>query len=68
MTFEASIAHAHELEQINILNKSETKKIITVFKEACKVISNKKIQANSKYEDCHSAIEDYLNKRAWFSW
>ena len=33
---EASIAHANELQHINILNKSETKK----------VISNKEIQIN----------------------
>ena len=30
---EASIAHANELQHINILNKSETKKIISALKK-----------------------------------
>jgi len=45
---EASIAHAHELEHINILNKSETKKNYYSFKKACKVISIKQIQTYFK--------------------
>jgi argininosuccinate lyase len=59
---EASIAHAHELEHINILNKSETKKIITALKKLAKLFQSNKFKLTSKYEDCHSAIEDYLTK------
>ena len=36
---QASIAHAHELAKINILNKLETKKISS-SKKAWKIISN----------------------------
>jgi len=59
---EASIAHAHELEHINILNKSETKKIITALKKLAKLFQSNKFKLTAKYEDCHSAIEDYLTK------
>jgi argininosuccinate lyase len=59
---EASIAHAHELENINILTKSETKKVIVSLKKLAKLFLAKKFKLTSKYEDCHSAIEDYLTK------
>ena len=59
---EASIAHAHELENINILTKSETKKVIVSLKKLAKLFLSKKFKLTSKYEDCHSAIEDYLTK------
>ena len=59
---EASIAHAHELENINILAKSETKKVIVSLKKLAKLFLAKKFKLTSKYEDCHSAIEDYLTK------
>ena len=58
----ASIAHAHELENINILNKSETKKVISSLKKLAKLFKAKKFKLTSRYEDCHSAIEDYLTK------
>ena len=57
---EASMAHAHELENINILTKSETKKVIVSLKKLAKLFLAKKFKLTSKYEDCHSAIEDYL--------
>ena len=59
---EASIAHAHELENINILTKSETKKVTVSLKKLAKLFLAKKFKLTSKYEDCHSAIEDYLTK------
>lgn len=59
---QASIAHAHELQAINILTKTETKKIITSLKKLAKLFQTKKFKLTSKYEDCHSAIEQYLTK------
>ena len=59
---EASIAHAHELENISILTKSETKKVIVSLKKLAKLFLSKKFKLTSKYEDCHSAIEDHLTK------
>ena len=49
---EASIAHAHELENINILTKSETKKVIVSLKKLAKLFLAKKFKLTSKYEDC----------------
>ena len=57
---EASIAHAHELENIHILTKSETKKVIVSLKKLAKLFLAKRFKLTSKYEDCHTAIEDYL--------
>ena len=59
---QASIAHAHELQAVNILTKSETKKIIASLKRLTKLFQTKKFKLTSKYEDCHSAIEQYLTK------
>ena len=59
---EASIAHAHELENINILTKSETKKVIVSLKKLAKLFLAKKFKLTSKYEDCHTAIEYYLTR------
>tara|TARA_B100001079_G_C16385703_1_gene504281 strand:+ start:623 stop:1912 length:1290 start_codon:yes stop_codon:yes gene_type:complete len=59
---EASIAHAHELEDINILTKFESKKVIASLKQLAKLFLEKKFKLTSKYEDCHSAIEFYLTK------
>jgi len=59
---QASIAHAHELQAVNILTKSETKKIIASLKRLAKLFQTKKFKLTSKYEDCHSAIEQYLTK------
>jgi argininosuccinate lyase len=59
---EASIAHAHELENINILTKSETKKVIVSLKKLAKLFLAKKFKLTSKYEDCHTAIEDCLTR------
>ena len=59
---QASIAHAHELQAVNILTKSETKKIIASLKKLANLFQTKKFKLTSKYEDCHSAIEQYLIK------
>ena len=59
---QASIAHAHELQAINILTKTETKKIISSLRKLAKLFQTKKFKLTSKYEDCHSAIEQYLTK------
>ena len=59
---EESIDHANELEHINILNKSETKKVISALKKLAKLFQANKFNLTSKYEDCHSAIEDFLTK------
>jgi argininosuccinate lyase len=59
---QASIAHAHELQAVNILTKLETKKIIASLKKLAKLYQTKKFKLTSKYEDCHSAIEQYLTK------
>ena len=59
---EASIAHSHELQNINILTKAEAKKIVASLKNLAKLFQAKKFKLTTKYEDCHSAIEDYLTK------
>ena len=59
---EASIAHSHELQNINILTKAEVKKIVASLKNLAKLFQAKKFKLTTKYEDCHSAIEDYLTK------
>ena len=59
---EASIAHAHELKSINILNVTETKKMISSLKKLAKLFQSNKFKLTSKYEDCHSAIEYFLTK------
>ena len=59
---QASIAHAHELQAVNILTKSETKKIIASLKKLANLFQTKKFKLTPKYEDCHSAIEQYLIK------
>ena len=59
---DASIAHAHELQNINILTKAEAKKIVASLKNLAKLFQAKKFKLTTKYEDCHSAIEDYLTK------
>ena len=59
---EASIAHAEELKAINILSNSEFKKMISALKKLGKLFQTNKFKLTKKYEDCHSAIEDYLIK------
>jgi argininosuccinate lyase len=59
---EAYIAHAHELQNINILTKAEAKKIVASLTNLAKLFQAKKFKLTTKYEDCHSAIEDYLTK------
>ena len=59
---DASIAHAHELEKINIFTKTEGRKIITSLKKLGKLFQTNKFKLTAKYEDCHSAIEDFLTK------
>ena len=59
---EASIAHAHELQNINTLTKAEAKKIVASLTNLAKLFQAKKFKLTTKYEDCHSAIEDYLTK------
>ena len=57
---EASIAHAEELKAINILNASELKKMVSALKKLAKLFAVNKFKLTKKYEDCHSAIEDFL--------
>jgi argininosuccinate lyase len=59
---EASIAHAHELEKINIFTKTEARKVISSLKKLGKLFQTNKFKLTAKYEDCHSAIEDFLTK------
>ena len=59
---EASIAHVHELEKINIFTKTEARKVITSLKKLGKLFQTNKFKLTAKYEDCHSAIEDFLTK------
>ena len=59
---EASIAHALELKEIKVLNATECKKIITSLNKLAKLFKAKKYKLTAKYEDCHSAIEDFLIK------
>ena len=59
---EASIAHSHELQNINILTKAEAKKIVASLTNLAKLFQAKKFKLTTKYEDCHSAIEEYLTK------
>ena len=59
---EASIAHAEELKAINILTNAEFKKMSFALKKLAKLFQANKFKLTKKYEDCHSAIEDYLIK------
>ena len=59
---EASVAHVHELQNIHILNGAEAKKIISCLRRLAKLFQANKFKLTSRYEDCHSAIEDYLTK------
>ena len=59
---EASIAHAEELKAINILTNAEFKKMSLALKKLAKLFQANKFKLTKKYEDCHSAIEDYLIK------
>ena len=59
---EASIAHAEELREVGILNGSEFKKLVSTLKKLAKLFLSNKFKLTRKYEDCHSAIEDYLIK------
>lgn len=59
---EASIAHALELKEIKVLNTSECKKMIASLNKLAKLFKDKKFKLTDKYEDCHSAIEDFLIK------
>ncbi len=59
---EATIAHVHELQSINILNGIESKKVISTLKKLARLFKAKKFKLTSKYEDCHSAIEHFLIK------
>ena len=52
----------HELEKINIFTKTEAMKIITSLKKLGKLFQTNKFKLTAKYEDCHSAIEDFLTK------
>jgi len=59
---EASIAHAEELRAIKILKTEELKRVVAALKKLAKLFITKKFKLTSKYEDCHSAIEDFLTK------
>ncbi|MDG1061789.1 MAG: argininosuccinate lyase [SAR86 cluster bacterium] len=59
---EASIAHALELKEVKVLTAGEAKKIITALNKLAKLFKTKKYKLTEKYEDCHSAIEDFLTK------
>ena len=59
---EASIAHTHELEKIDIFTKTEAKKVTSSLKKLGKLFQTNKFKLTAKYEDCHSAIEDFLTK------
>ncbi|MDC0091428.1 argininosuccinate lyase [Gammaproteobacteria bacterium] len=59
---EASIAHAEELRAIKILKAEELKRVVVALKKLAKLFITKKFKLTSKYEDCHSAIEDFLTK------
>ena len=59
---EASIAHAEELRAIKILKAEELKRVVAALKKLAKLFTTKKFKLTSKYEDCHSAIEDFLTK------
>lgn len=58
----ASIAHADELKKIKILNTRETKEIKASLKTLGKLFTENKYTLKKKYEDSHSAIEDFLVK------
>ena len=53
---------AYELEKINIFTKTEAKKVISSLKKLGKLFQTNKFKLTAKYEDCHSAIEDFLTK------
>ena len=59
---EASIAHAEELRAIKILSAAELKKMVAALTKLAKLFTTNKFKLTNKYEDCHSAIEDFLTK------
>jgi len=56
----ASIAHVKMLNKIKILNDKEVSNIIGSLKEIYKLNEMGNFQLAGKYEDCHSAIENFL--------
>ncbi len=58
----ASIAHAEELRAIKILSAAELKKMVAALTKLAKLFTTNKFKLTNKYEDCHSAIEDFLTK------
>lgn len=59
----ASIAHAHMLNKIGVLEKKEAKKLESALEEIMELASYGKFEIKKEDEDCHTAIENYLTKK-----
>lgn len=59
----ASITHAQMLGKIDVLKKSEVKKIVSVLNDIIKMDSIGKFKISKEQEDSHTAIEEYLIKK-----
>lgn len=59
----ASIAHVKMLCKINILTKEECNKIVKKLNEIIELDSKGFFKIKKEFEDCHTAIENYLIKK-----
>lgn len=59
----ASIAHAHMLESVGLLNAEETFALVAALKEIKVSHSQGNFKVQRSQEDCHTAIECYLTEK-----
>lgn len=57
-----SLAHIKMLRRINILNKSEVKRLTRVLQKIINLNKKRNFIIKKEEEDCHTAIENYLTK------
>jgi argininosuccinate lyase len=59
----ASIAHAKMLQEMEIIDEEELKRIISALEEIIELDKNKQFFIKKEQEDCHTAIENYLTDK-----
>jgi len=57
---QASIAHVKNLASINLIPTDESIALIAKLEELGELVEQGKFVLDARYEDCHSAIEDFL--------
>ncbi len=60
---QASIAHVKMLGKVELINKTEEKKLIGCLEEILKLEGQGKFKLKQENEDCHTAIENYLTSK-----